>query len=318
MSEPVRRIVRWARSHENIRAVRLVGSRANPEGSVDEFSDYDIELFVRNTRPFTDESSWPEEFGEIAVRWPLTPRPTTGPDWITQLVQYRDGLRIDFQITGSDSAFAETGRDAWMLLLDKETGWVIDDTDEMTGAPPASQTIDGDAIAGATGLHSDRPTRGRSLHVDEPATLDEVVDRVNSFWWDVLYVGKALCRGELNLARFMLESVIRFEMITPLLRWYAVALADEPINTGLSGRRLHEHLPESVWQHYLRTFAGSDEEDTWRATLESGELVGRIGEELCERLLPDRTDASSGYPSHTDEAVSALLGEQYELWRRSH
>ncbi len=142
----------------------------------------------------------------------------------------------------------------------------------------------------------------------------------------------------------MLEAVIRFEMITPLLRWYAAALAGEPINTGLAGRRLHEHLPESVWEHYVRTFAGADEEDLWRSVFELGELVGRIGTDLVVRLTSgtpsDRQtelsrdgvkwtgdspheassngfDAEVGYPAHTDEAVSALLGELYELWRGS-
>lgn len=336
------RIIGWAESHENVRAVRLVGSRANPDGAVDELSDYDIEVLVHERSPFVEDTAWPEHFGEIAVRWPLTPGPTSSAEWITQLVQYRDGLRIDFQITDRDSAFAETGEDAWLLLLDKESGWVFD----ADAASPGEGTSGGGAHAAGRGTapHAERPIRGPSLHVDEPPTLEEAVDRINAFWWDVLYVGKALCRGELNLARFMLEAVIRFEMITPLLRWYAAALAGEPINTGLAGRRLHEHLPESVWEHYVRTFAGADEEDLWRSVFELGELVGRIGTDLVVRLTSgtpsDRQtelsrdgvkwtgdspheassngfDAEVGYPAHTDEAVSALLGELYELWRGS-
>ena len=48
----------WAHSREDIRAVILDGSRANPDADTDMFSDYDIELYARDVQPFLDSDSW--------------------------------------------------------------------------------------------------------------------------------------------------------------------------------------------------------------------------------------------------------------------
>jgi len=44
----VQTVTDWAKDNENVRAVVLTSSRANPQAPVDRLSDYDIELFVRD------------------------------------------------------------------------------------------------------------------------------------------------------------------------------------------------------------------------------------------------------------------------------
>ena len=39
-------VLEWAEEIENVRAVILTSTRANPHASVDALSDYDIKLFV--------------------------------------------------------------------------------------------------------------------------------------------------------------------------------------------------------------------------------------------------------------------------------
>lgn len=67
---------RWAAQRANVRAVILTGSRADPRRQPDVLSDYDVEVFVRSVRPFTEDDAWVSDFGEIMVRWPAAPRPT--------------------------------------------------------------------------------------------------------------------------------------------------------------------------------------------------------------------------------------------------
>ena len=68
-----REVTDWARKNENIRAVILTSSRANPHAPVDALSDYDIELYVADLEPFLKGNEWLEAFGEILIREP--PRP---------------------------------------------------------------------------------------------------------------------------------------------------------------------------------------------------------------------------------------------------
>ena len=90
----------WARKNDLIRAAILTSSRTNPEQPVDFLSDYDIELYVSDLKPFVEDDQWLNVFGPIMVRWPYKPCSTDfSDDYVTRLVLFKDYVRIDFQIT---------------------------------------------------------------------------------------------------------------------------------------------------------------------------------------------------------------------------
>ncbi len=88
----------WAQGNDLIRAAVLTSSRVHPELCTDILSDYDIELYVADLRCFQQDDDWLRVFGPIMVRWPLKPRSTLDEKWLTRLVLFKDGVRIDFQI----------------------------------------------------------------------------------------------------------------------------------------------------------------------------------------------------------------------------
>jgi aminoglycoside 6-adenylyltransferase len=115
----IRQIVRWADSREDVRAVILTGSRANPHP--DSLSDYDIQVFVREIEPISRDERWIEPFGPIMVRWPLRPQSTSAsPDWLTQLILFEDGIRIDFQFTIGKPPFLNEYDNNYVVLCDKD------------------------------------------------------------------------------------------------------------------------------------------------------------------------------------------------------
>ena len=59
-------ILGYANADENIRAVILNGSRANPNRKPDPFNDFDIVYLVRNLTP-CKEKAYYKDFGEILV-----------------------------------------------------------------------------------------------------------------------------------------------------------------------------------------------------------------------------------------------------------
>ncbi len=86
-------VVRWAEHEDNVRAVVLEGSVARDDGSVDEWSDLDVRLYVREAVRLLESRDWFEQFGHVLVLEALE-----NPDWYpTRLVYYVDG-KIDFMI----------------------------------------------------------------------------------------------------------------------------------------------------------------------------------------------------------------------------
>ena len=123
-------ITAWARARSAIRAVLLTSTRAIPNGRVDALSDYDVILVVEDIHPFADDRAWITDFGDIlVVYWdPVQPDPDFGIDYIANVTQYADGLKIDFtlwsvdmfqQIVAAPTLLAELDA-GYLVLLDKD------------------------------------------------------------------------------------------------------------------------------------------------------------------------------------------------------
>ena len=58
-------IIQWGEQQDSIRAMLLTSTRAVPNAPMDEYSDYDVVLIVKDIHPFFEDRSWLEEFGEV-------------------------------------------------------------------------------------------------------------------------------------------------------------------------------------------------------------------------------------------------------------
>lgn len=270
-------LVSWA-EQENIRSIILTSSRADPQRSPDLLSDYDVEVYVRDTTAFTQNDIWLAYFGAVMVRWPLYPQATFGDDWISQLALFDDGVRIDFQITANSSIKPQSLQAGYRVLVDKD------------------------------GLASQLPPAGASCYAITPPAAAEFSDRLNAFWWDIVYVPKALWRGELNYAKYMLDYAIRFEKLEPLLSWYIGVERGWSVNVGIYGRWFQDYLDAETWAHYQRTFAGSALEDNWQALFETLTLTRRLGKHVAEALGFD-------YPEEVDQKVTRYIDDIRQLER---
>jgi aminoglycoside 6-adenylyltransferase len=269
-------LVAWAQHSDCIRAMRITGSRGDPTRPPDDLSDYDVEVFVRNRNAFEANESWVDAFGEVMVRWPLHPSRTLDGPWTTQLVLYQDGVRIDFQITDESPAATPSLGGTYRILVDKDRAFSADvPADPFALCPP-----DGRAFA----------------------------ERVNAFWWDIVYVPKALCRDELNLAKSMLEGTIRFDKLRPLIEWYIGTTVGWEVRTGLSGRWFKRHLSPELWRRYERTFAGSDLDDNWRALYATIGFTRTIARAVARAL-------AFTYPERTDALVTAYIETLHARYR---
>jgi aminoglycoside 6-adenylyltransferase len=98
--EVIRRLTRWAGRRDPVRAMLLTSTRANPRAPVDVLSDYDAVLVVEDVLPFFEDRSGLYDFGEVLVAYwdPIYPEPDHGIEQTGNVVQYADGLKIDFSL----------------------------------------------------------------------------------------------------------------------------------------------------------------------------------------------------------------------------
>jgi aminoglycoside 6-adenylyltransferase len=171
----VRHLVRWTGRKTPVRAVLLTGNRADPDAAVDVLSDYDVVLVVEDIRPFFEDRSWLGDFGEVLVAYwdPVYPDPDYGIEQTGNVVQYADGLKIDFRIW--PVALARRIARATELPADLDIGHAV--------------LADKDSLF--DGLR--RPTH--TAYVPPRPDEETYLTLVNDFFSDAPYVAKCLWRG---------------------------------------------------------------------------------------------------------------------------
>ena len=258
----------WARGNDVVRAAILTSSRANPERETDFLSDYDIVLYVAGLEPFRRDDEWLSAFGPIMVRWPFRPRSTFEEGWITRLVLFKDGVRIDFQITDQMEIPADAHDDDYRVLIDK---------DNLT-----------------TGLTA--PTHTVNL-VKKPSR-EEYDTLVHEFWWNATYVPKYLWRDELPFAASMLGQAVRDQYLHTVIEWFIGLQHDWSVNTGVRGCKFKRYLDDQTWSDYTSTFARADLEENWQAFLNAIALFRRLARAVGDRLGYE-------YPEQLDREMNA-------------
>ena len=99
-NQVIARLIQWAERRDAVRAMLLTSTRAVPDAIVDELSDYDVVLVVEDIHPFHKERSWIKDFGDVLVTYwdPIYPDPDYGFPKFGNVIQYADGLKIDFTL----------------------------------------------------------------------------------------------------------------------------------------------------------------------------------------------------------------------------
>lgn len=265
-------IISTAQDDDRIRAAIMNGSRANPNAKHDIFQDFDIVYLVTDIAPFLYADQWIKRFGELMIlQLPdgmQDPPPVNHPGF-TYLMQFMDGNRIDLCIFPL-SELDQLEKDSLsLLLLDK---------DQIIGPlPPACE----------------------SDYLPKPPTPKEFADCCNEFWWVSPYVAKGLWREEITYAKYMLDQVVR-DQLMKMLTWYIGVKTQFKKNPGKSGRYFQRYLEPELWEALLKTYADASYDHTWDAMDRMSDLFRRTAISVAESMKLD-------YPHVDDERVTAHL-----------
>jgi aminoglycoside 6-adenylyltransferase len=265
-------IVGTARQDDRIRAVILNGSRANPNAPRDIFQDYDVVYVVTEVEAFKGDPDWIKRFGEMMILQ-LPDDMGDGPErddgGYGYLMQFADGNRIDLTLYPLDR-LNEMERDSLTILLLDKDGCI---------KPP--------------------PPPSESDYLPKPPTAKEYADCCNEFWWVSTYVAKGLWRGEIIYAKYLLEQVLREELLK-MLTWYIGVKSQFLRNPGKFGKYFKQYLEPELWQMLLDSYADSSYDRTWEALFLMGDLFRRTA-------VPVAAHFDFDYSHGDDKRVSAHL-----------
>lgn len=242
-----------AKNDENIRAVMITGSRANPDCPVDIYQDFDMVYFVRDVSAYWDNMQWIEEkFGKPSlVQKPESMRliPPDGDGNYAYLMIFPDGNRIDLQITRY--SYDDDGEPA-IILLDKDN------------ALPEIAIKD------------------NFWYVRRP---DQKIfsDCCNEFHWCLNNVAKGIAREELSYAMEQLNHYVR-DMLIQMLSWYVGTQHDFSVSVGKNGKYLKKFLPSEIYNKFAKTYSDASYEHIWAAAFEMLYLFGDIARSVAEQL----------------------------------
>jgi len=278
--EVIKKLIQWAEQKDSIRAMLLTSTRAIPNAAVDIFSDYDVILVVEDIHPFHEERRWLEEFGEVlVVYWdPIYPDPDYGTDKFGNVIQYSDGLKIDFTLCPME--WLRKIVQAPTLPAELDAGYrVLLDKDHLTGElkPPTY-----------------------TAYIPVPPTNEAYQKAIEEFFSDVPYVAKCLWRDELLPAKWCLDYDMKHVYLRPMLEWRMELDHDWSVPARVLGKGLKKRLPPELWSQLEGTYAGANISDNWEALFRTMTLFRQVALEVGEGL-------GYAYPLDLDQQVTAFV-----------
>jgi aminoglycoside 6-adenylyltransferase len=265
-------ILDTAKNDDRIRAVIMNGSRVNPNAPRDFFQDFDIVYLVTEVGPFKDNLPWIQRFGErMILQMPDAmgdPAPG-GLGSFAYLMQFADGNRIDLTFFPI-AKLPELEKDSLSLLLLDKDGRL----------EPFAPPNEGD-------------------HLPKPPTAKAFADCCNEFWWVCPYVAKGLWREEITYAKYMLDQVVR-EQLMKMLGWEVGVTTQFRRSPGKLGKHLKQYLEPEHWAMLEKTYSDAGSAATWDALDTMGRLFRITARQVAGHFGFD-------YPLGDDERVSAHL-----------
>jgi aminoglycoside 6-adenylyltransferase len=237
-------------------------------------------LVVTDIHPFFKDRAWLQDFGTVlVVYWdPIHPAPEYGVEQVSNVIQYEDGLKIDFTLWPVDLLRRIAAAPALPAELD--AGYmVLVDKDHLT---------DGMRAPTYTAYIPTRPTN------------DAFQTAVEDFFSDAPYVAKCLWRDELLPAKWCLDYDMKHVYLRRVLEWRVELDHAWSMPTDAMGKGLKKHLPPNIWSELERAYAGAGMAENWEALFWTMALFRQVAIEVADRL-------GYAYPHDLDRRVTVYV-----------
>jgi len=247
-------VKQWASRHDLIRALVVTGSLARGDGTVDEYSDLDVQVITAQIKRFTDDDSWLDQLGDVWIRFPIF------EDAPYRLVWFKGGAKVDFQFLSlaDAQAIAASGE----LPAEYKRGYCV--------------------ILDKDGLFRRLPSSPRVFPQPPNPSAAQVQALINEFWFEAIHVAQFIRRREFWVVKYR-DWTMKTNLLR-LLEWQARASQTEPINTWLLGKNIARWAGAESLSAINRIWASWEAYQLWEALLAQLALFQRLSEELSRAL----------------------------------
>ncbi|GHF46284.1 aminoglycoside 6-adenylyltransferase [Streptomyces morookaense] len=271
--EFVVRVLDWARTRPDIRAVLRTGSRARRDGTADAVSDHDIELYTTDPEQYADSDAWVGALGPVLVSVGLE-----GPwDNPARLVFFEDGVKADFQVLPVSrlAEMAAVGLDevhvrGYEVLFERDGAAA--GLPAAPGGPPAAELPD-----------------AREFH-----------ELCAEFWFETAHLPRCLARGELWVAKS--RDWTAKELLQTMIEWHALTRHGAEHDVWYGGTRMRRWAAPGVWDRLPETFGGFTAEDILRGARATADLFAELAREVAGTY-------GFPYPEKAERAIRPALDE---------
>ncbi len=248
------KVVDWARHEVPIRAVVLTGSLARGDGSTDQWSDLDAQIIATEFSSYIADDTWLDTLGEVWIRFPLY------EDVPYRLVWFAGGVKVDFQFVSVDAihdmirsgALSDEYLRGYVVALDKDE------------------------------LFRDLPPSPHVFPQPDPPSAEQVQAVINEFYFEAIHVAQFIRRREYWVVKFR-DWTMKRDLLQ-MLEWHARATRDEPVNTWLLGKRLHEWTEETTVTAAGQIWSNWEPAALWHSLLRQIELFRKLSSELTDKM----------------------------------
>lgn len=247
MVNTMKKLLHFFEKNDDLRLFCMNGSRVNVRIPEDKFKDYDVVFFTDTIEKYSRDPRFLNYFGEILLMTEPDKDPLFSPSFPNKegyifLVQYKNGVRIDFQFRLLDQI--ET------YLIEDSLTKVIKDKDQRR-MPIRINPTDQD------------------YWIDHPEVM-LVESSVKEFWWQMLNVLKATIRGELLLAQFYI-TITRDELVR-LMTWCVASTEGFERSYGKCHTQVLNYLPEKEREQLLTSYNTGSKEQIYQVLRTLGDL----------------------------------------------
>ena len=268
------RIVAWAQAEEAIRAVVVTGSLSRQDGTMDEWSDLDVQIITKDVARYTSNRRWLEHIGDVWLHFPLE------PDEGFLLVWFAGGKKVDFN---------------FRLLIEVQEELA---TGELSDEYQRGYRV----IVDKDNLYSQLPPSPHISPMPEPPSEHEFYSTVNEFWFEAIHVGQYIRRREFWVVKFR-DWTMKTDLLQ-MMEWHARAQHNWQINTWIIGKRIEKWLDPETWQAIQRIWSGLEVAESWQALLAMIEVFNCLSGAVAEKLAFE-------YQAELYDEISEYIHELY-------
>jgi aminoglycoside 6-adenylyltransferase len=263
-------IIQFCCSSEDIRALALTGSSARSDQPADEWSDIDLVLVARNAEDYLKSTKW---LNAISDPWITTVERDDKGNISELRVLFRSGIDVDFLVLACDQLqFLKV--EPLSSILDRGIHIFVDKDGISPYFSPASR---------------------KNIPVHTPSR-EEFLEIVNDFWFHTVWTVKKMKRGELWTAKSCCDNYMKHLLLT-MIEWHTHTREGWDKETWYKGRFIEHWASPDVLDRLPGIFAHYDQEDIWRALLNTMSLFDQTARETAGRLM-------YAYPNNVAQSIT--------------